>query len=487
VISFRLNGIAAAIACAAAIVLPGPLAAQQTAENTHAANPLPEPAAKPTISGSYLAARHASVERDAESAAAFYRAALKLDPKNTELRDRAFISLVAEGNFDEAVKLAERIVAVDKTNRIARLVIGVRALKQKQYVLAQQNINQSVRGPITDLIAALLSSWAIYGAGDVRGAVAAIDKLNGAEWYPIFKDLHAGLIYDLANRPKDAAARLEKTYKLDDSALRVADAYGRVLSRTQGAEAATAIYQAFDKKLARHPLVQEQLRELKAGKKLPPLVDSPQTGAAEALYGVGASLTRKGGEDLALIYLQLALYLHPTHAMALLSLGDLYETVKKPQLAIKAYERVPANSPLHRNAQIQLATNLDAVDRSEEAIKELKATVAENDKDSRRSWRSAISSARARSSATARIPIPRASTRCRLSIRTTGCSIISAASASSVRSSGRNRRSRSQEGAGASARSAARAELSRLFVDRSGRQSRRGHEDDPPRGRSAPG
>ncbi len=380
-ISFRLNGIAAAIACAAAIVLPGPLAAQQTAENTHAANPLPEPAAKPTISGSYLAARHASVERDAESAAAFYRAALKLDPKNTELRDRAFISLVAEGNFDEAVKLAERIVAVDKTNRIARLVIGVRALKQKQYVLAQQNINQSVRGPITDLIAALLSSWAIYGAGDVRGAVAAIDKLNGAEWYPIFKDLHAGLIYDLANRPKDAAARLEKTYKLDDSALRVADAYGRVLSRTQGAEAATAIYQAFDKKLARHPLVQEQLRELKAGKKLPPLVDSPQTGAAEALYGVGASLTRKGGEDLALIYLQLALYLHPTHAMALLSLGDLYETVKKPQLAIKAYERVPANSPLHRNAQIQLATNLDAVDRSEEAIKELKATVAENDKD----------------------------------------------------------------------------------------------------------
>ena len=53
----------------------------------------------------------------------------------------------------------------------------------------------------------------------------------------------------------------------------------------------------------------EGLRETKAGKKLPPLVDSAQAGAAEALYGIGATLTRRGGEDLALVYLQLALYL----------------------------------------------------------------------------------------------------------------------------------------------------------------------------------
>ena len=58
--------------------------------------------------------------------------------------------------------------------------------------------------------------------------------------------------------------------------------------------------------------------------------NSPQTGAAEALYGIGASLTRRGGEDLALVYLQLALYLAPNHPLALLSLADLYESVKKP-------------------------------------------------------------------------------------------------------------------------------------------------------------
>ena len=334
-----------------------------------------------SIAGDYLAARHASVERDAGAAASFYLAALRADPKNAELLDRAFISTLAGGEIDEAVKLAERIIQVDKANRVARLVLGVRALKHKQYAAAQQNVNQSVRGPITDLVAALLSGWAAMGAGDMKGAAAGIDKLAGPEWYPIFKDLHLGLMYDLANRPKEAGARLERAYKLDDSALRVVDSYGRWLSRNKSGEAAAQLYEAFDKKLPRHPLVLEGLRETKAGKKMAMLVTSPQQGAAEALYGIGASLTRRGAEDLALVYLQLALYLDPTHALAMLSLGDLYESIKRPQLAIKVYEHVPADSLLKRNAQIQLATNLDAVDRSEEGIKVLKDLIAENPKD----------------------------------------------------------------------------------------------------------
>jgi len=334
-----------------------------------------------TTAGSYLAARHASVERDASAAAAFYRSALRTDPKNNELMDRAFISSLADGDIDEAVKLADRILTIDKSNRVARLVVGVRDLKQKKYATAQININQSIRGPITDLVATLLSGWASYGAGDSKTAVANIDKLTGPEWYPIFKDLHSGMILELAGKEKDAGIRLERAYKLDDSMLRVADAYARWLSRGKDPAAATAIYTAFDKKLARHPLVQEGLRDTRAGKKLTPLVDSPQSGAAEALYGIGATLTRRGGEDLALVYLQLSLYLAPNHALALLSLADLYESVKKPQMAIKVYERMPANSPLKRNAQIQLATNLDTADRSDEAIKILKDVTAEDPKD----------------------------------------------------------------------------------------------------------
>ena len=63
--------------------------------------------------------------------------------------------------------------------------------------------------------------------------------------------------------------------------------------------------------------------------------------------------------NLGLIYLQLSLYLAPSRPLALLSLGDLYEAMKKPELANKTYEQVPLNSPLHPYAQIQFALNLD--------------------------------------------------------------------------------------------------------------------------------
>ena len=385
-LSVRFNRVAAAsLVFASALACSGPLAAQTRTSAIEEARQAPYPSGRDlvglTVSGSYLAARHASVDRDASAAAAFYRAALRSDPKNNELLDRAFIASLADGDIEEAVKLADRILTIDKNNRVARLVAGVRSLKQKQYPAAQQNLNQSVRGPITDLVATLLSAWAAYGAGNTQTAINGIDKLAGPEWYPIFKDLHAGLILELANKQKEAGVRFERAYKLDDSALRVSDAYARWLSRNKDAAAATAVYEGFDKKLARHPLVVEGIRETKAGKKLSPLVENPQQGAAEALYGIGASLTRRGGEDLALVYLQLALYLNPNHALALLSLADLYESVKKPAMAIKVYERVSPNSPLKRNAQIQLASDLDAVDRPEEGIKILKTVVAEDPKD----------------------------------------------------------------------------------------------------------
>ncbi len=334
-----------------------------------------------SASGSYLAARHAGQQRDAAAAAAYYRAALKRDPNNAELLDRAFLSFLVDGDVDEAVKFAERVAQADKNDRVARLVLGVNALKRKQYGSAKRDLAQSIRGPITDLTASLLSAWSTFAANDSKGAIAAIDHLAGPDWYAIFKDLHAGLIYDLAGNQKEAGKRLERAHKLDSTALRVVQAYGSWLSHNRSPKEALAVFEAFDKALPRHPLVMESMEKLKAGEKLPALVTNAQAGAAEALYGLGASLGRRGGEDLGLVYLQLSLFLSPSHPLALLSLADLYEALKKPELAIKIYERVPPSSPLHRNAAIQMAANLDSLERADDAQKHLEALIKQNPDD----------------------------------------------------------------------------------------------------------
>jgi tetratricopeptide (TPR) repeat protein len=365
----------AAVAAIGVVVLwnlPSALAAQA---------PTPQDLLHSTAAGSYLAARHAGVERDSGTAAAYYLNVLKADPRNADLLSRTFLSVLTDGDIDEAGRLAERLVQLDRTDRIARLVIGVRALKQKQYATARQNFAQSVRGPVTDLTATLLSAWAFAGAGDTRDAIDTLDRLTGPDWYAIFKDLHAGLILDVANNKKDAAKRYERAYKADPMALRTVQAYAHYLSRNGGKDEALKMYQQFSQSVPDHPVIAQETKEITAGDKLPPLADSAQAGAAEALYGLGASIGRRGGEDLALVYLQLALYLEPTHSMALLSLADLYESLKKPELAIKVYDRIAPSSPLRRNAEIQVASDLDSLDRTDEAKKRLETLTAEHPKD----------------------------------------------------------------------------------------------------------
>jgi tetratricopeptide (TPR) repeat protein len=347
--------------------------------------PNPHDATRFTPAGSYLAARQANLDRDADAAAIYYRSALKSDQRNPELLELAFYSVLADGEIDEAVRLADRLVQLDKNNRNAHLVLGVRSLKQKQWKDARAHFGLAMHGPINDLTGTLLTAWSAFGANDVKGAVETIDKLSGPEWYAIFKDMHAGLILDLANNKKDAGKRLEHAFKLDSSALRIMQSYAGFLSRNGSRDEALKIYREFDKLLPRYPLTVEALALLKKEESLPRMVDSAQAGAAEALYGLGAALGRREEEmslaNRGLAYLQLALYLEPNHALAQLSLADLYEAMKKPELAIKTYERVPASSPLKRNAEIQLGIDLDSLERTEEAKKHLEKLVASKPDD----------------------------------------------------------------------------------------------------------
>jgi tetratricopeptide (TPR) repeat protein len=365
------------VAAAALLALPETIAAQAASPRDAVS---PRDAAHLTPAGSYLAARQANLDRDPDAAATYYRAALRFDQRNVDLLEQTFYSMLAYGDINEAVRLAGQLVQLDRNNRNAHLVLGVRALKQKQWKDARAHLSQAAHGPVNDLIGTLLSAWGAYGGGDVKGATDTIDKLNGPEWYGIFKDMHAGLIYDLANSKKEAGKRLEHAFKLDGTALRVMQSHAGFLSRNGGHDEALKIYEDYDKQVPRYPLTIDGLAQLRKDLPLPRIVETAQEGAAEALYGLGAALGRREDEmslaNRGLAYLQLALYLEPNHALAQLSLADLYELLKKPALAIKIYEKVPSASPLKRNAEIQLAIDLDAEERTEEAKKHLEKVIA---------------------------------------------------------------------------------------------------------------
>src|SRR5262249_31079387 len=194
---------------------------------------------------------------------------LKADPKNPELLKLAFYAHLAGGEVDEAVKLAQRLLAIDKTNRNARLILGVHSLRNKQYAAARNQLSHACRDPIPNRTPTLMPASSSYGSGDAKSALDTVDKLSGPDWFGVFKDLHGGLIADLSGAKKDAQKRFERAYKVDQTALRIVQSYGSFTARNGAKPDALKIYQDFDKTLPRHPLITQAIAQINKAEHMP--------------------------------------------------------------------------------------------------------------------------------------------------------------------------------------------------------------------------
>ena len=355
--------------------LAGMLGAGPALANPNDAADVDALASRGSLAGNYLAGRAAGATRDAGAAATFFRAALKDDPRNPELLERTFLLTLADGDGDAAMRLAERVVATDSSNRIARLALAARAIRARNFGAARMHLSRGAKGPLADLTTQLLTGWAWLGSDQPAKGIDAVDKLRGADFFGTFRDYHAALIADLGGRKEEAAKRFTAALSGDGSALRIAQSAAIFRARSGDKAGALKALADFEKASPRHPLIRETREAIEQGKEARRVVRNAADGAAEVLYGIGGALGRQGGEDLSIVYLQLALYLEPEHPMALVTLADLYDQLNQYASAISVYGRVPATSALKRNAEIQSAMDLDRLDKTDEAKAKLKALI----------------------------------------------------------------------------------------------------------------
>lgn len=329
-----------------------------------------------SIEGNYLAALIAGAAKDSSAAAVYLREAVKADPRNGDLLERAFVAFLADGSMNDAFRAAERLVRIDSSNGLAQLALGVRAMRQKQYQTARAILQRGVRGrAAADITATLITGWAFAGAGETARAIETVDRLKGESSYNQFRDYNAGLIYDLANNVPEATKRLKSAFDGERTQLRLVDVWGRFQARRGQPDAAKLTYGDFDKVLPNHPIVRDAQARLEKGETLTRSINTAQQGAAEVLFGLGSIGNRQGDEIAAQIYLRLALYLEPNHDLALLTLGDILERIKQFEDAIIVYERIPESSPLRASAELQAGLSFHAMEKSDEAIAYLKAVI----------------------------------------------------------------------------------------------------------------
>jgi tetratricopeptide (TPR) repeat protein len=331
--------------------------------------------------GDYLSARMAASRHDLPEAAKLYRASLEDDPTNPELLSHAFLYTAAAGDVGQAAKYASQMVQNEADNRGARLALAVDAMKHGDYAGARTQVAQSGKGPFTALTLSLIDAWAAVGLGNTQDALKDLQQVPNEGGTEALSDYHRALILDLAGQDADADASYRAAIAAGNTGPRIIDAYGRFLERTGRTDDARAFYTKLAGDEAAAPIANAGLARLASGTKPDRLISRPADGAAEALFGIAASLTDQTSADVAILYLRFALYMSPDFDLAKIVLADRFEALEKYEDAIAVYRSVNMDSPYGPAAAVQVAVDQMKLDHNDQAIDELTAFVAKRPHD----------------------------------------------------------------------------------------------------------
>jgi tetratricopeptide (TPR) repeat protein len=339
-----------------------------------------------TFAGAFLAGGAALQEYDFEAAAFYYADALNYDPENVDLQRELMIAYINTGKFEQAIPLAEKLKDKVEVERIARLVLGVQAIREGRYDEAQPILILKQANDIERLITGIMRAWALQGVGNTEVALKTVDELAGPDWFDIFKAYHGALIANAAGHD-DTMQRFEEAMNDANGGnaspltyLRIAEVYAAKQAANGDIEDART---TIERGLAIAPNNPPLLRLADTIDKNPKTltIDSPIKGVGEILLNLASAINREGAETFATIYLEMARVATPDEPQIFFELGDIAERLNLTERAIELYASVPESSALFRPASLQQGLALSALDRNEEAVKTLKTLVKENPSD----------------------------------------------------------------------------------------------------------
>ncbi len=374
------------IAClAAATALASPVAATDNGGETAF-----DPEATQSFAGAVLAGRTAEADRDLDTAISLFRKALAMEPDNSDIKQRLMVLLFNNGMFDDGIALAEELKEDPLLENVARMALGINSIRQREYTQAENLLDYPGINDLERLVFGLLQAWAYFGDGDLEEAQATIERLQGPEWYGIFKLFHRAAMEE-ASGDVDAAGRLYTDIITDqnsagtapDTFIRAAMTLASMEAREGNKQRALDAIATADAVSAGYAPLKALRDRIEADDPPKPDIHNAEQGAAAVLYSIGSALSRSGAEDFVALYLNFANALDPDDAATLVMLGSLLEELGKPEEAIEIYRRVAEDSVMHRVAELQLGLNLADLGQFEEAKVHLQHLIEQDPQDMR--------------------------------------------------------------------------------------------------------
>ena len=338
-----------------------------------------------SLSGSYLAGRYASRLRDMDIAAGYFAQALRDDPNNSVLIERTFVLAFSAGDLAQAEELAVPVLKIDPKHRLAHIVLGLRDFRNKRYARAADHFRKVDASPVDELTSRLLLAWTAAAQNRFTDALSELDKLSKSDYFAVFRNFHSALIADLLGQKIRAEGFYKKAYEEAGTSYRVVQAYGTFLNRIGRKDEAKQLFARFLETNDDQPFIRAASDALNAGRPLKPFLTDAAAGMAEALFSIASWLNDEQTIDAALIYAQLALVAKKDSEIGQVLLGDIYEDTGRHDKAIEAYDALPRDSILRTKADIEIAVNLQRLERLDEAIAKIDELL-KKDQDNYDAW-----------------------------------------------------------------------------------------------------
>ena len=331
-----------------------------------------ESIARGTAFGNFLVGRFAAEEQDTRTAADSLLAALRVEPDQGEILQRAFVASLLDGRAD-ALRLARRL----PDNASAQLVMFGADVAGGRWDRAETRArNFGRQGPMAALQPVLIA-WSQAGRGLTDQAIATLRPLAEQGRFRALNALHAALIADLANRPREAE-RFVRVALADqpDPTLRLAMLAAGVLHRS--GRSTDAIRLLDQLALSQDELALAVLEPARQSVLSTRGLQGPSDGIAEAYVALGSALRGQGLEEMATILARLALRIRPSFGPALLLLSDTQTEGERLDAARETLLQIAPEDPLFGPAQLRRANLLDRLDRPAEAQALLRAMAEAN-------------------------------------------------------------------------------------------------------------
>lgn len=349
-----------------------------SAQNIGTDERLVEEAAVDSLFGKFLAGRYARARGDLTAAAGYFEDALSADPGSELLRYRTYRMLLAADRFTDAVALASMVAGIESDRGQALLVLVVDALNRNDIEAAAGFAERLPSDGLNALLRPVVTAWIRVAQGKPEEARTALEAMGRDSNFRAFQAMHRALIDDVIG---DKAVAEESYRAMSRSrttrSLRGIQAFTNYLLRQDQRLEAEALFDEVVPPGAVSPLVLNAREKLRQSGTPVPFVANTAEGIAEALYGAARGLIQEGASEDAVVQTRLALQLRPDLQVAMSLLGNIFEGQRRWEDAYAAYAQIDPGSALGWSGRIRMATSLDRLGETDEAMAILRAMADE--------------------------------------------------------------------------------------------------------------